>query len=380
MATFSRFLALGCSFLISSGFAQAADSVSDAPSDGAVMLPCDGKCATITQPLKRLSGASLPSINSFAGGARYNPSDKYVEAYVEVQFTIEPDGTVADDVAVTKLLGPAEYAEATKRTVHTYKYSPAIVDGSPVAISHKLRAFFGVGDLTGARPSIIKGYGEATDLLKSGKLDEARSQLLELLAVPSLNFYERCILMYPLALIAMRRQQFGEAKELSGMALTLPGGLQPSLLTSILRLNVRAALFQGDIARAGKTLDEYTKLPFYDKNDPIISEVADARKKFDALPSYAVNAAIPDTKDGDGFEMYLYRRYFGFTNIVGQLNQLKVNCMERAAASPIAASVEWSVPKSWSDCSIFVKGTPGTTFQIVQFASPAPNSQEVRPR
>ncbi|MBV9548508.1 MAG: energy transducer TonB [Alphaproteobacteria bacterium] len=371
---------LGAVILISSGHAQGADSMNDAPSDRAVMLPCDGKCATITQPLKRLSGASLPDISQFAKGDRYNPSDKYSEAYVELQYTIQPDGTVADDVAVTKLLGPQEYADAAKRTVRTFKYAPAMVDGAPVAISHRFRAVFGVSDVTGARSSVTKGYNDASELLKSGKTDEARSQLMEMLKTPKLNFYERSVIMYPLALIAMQRQEFEKAKQLAGMAFTLPGGLPPSLLIALIRIYIRAALFQGDIAGAGKVLDDYSKASFYDKTDPVIKEVADARNKFDALPSYAATASIPEASDGDGFEMDLYRRYFTFTKIVGKLNLLTVSCKERAAVSPISEKAEWSVPKNWSDCSIFVKGTPGTTFQVVQFASPPPSSQEMQPR
>ncbi len=269
-------------------------------------------------------------------------------------------------------MGPPEFVEATKRAVRTFVYEPAMVDGQAVAISHELIAFFGVVGETGTRASVVKGYGEAAELLKAGKLEEAHAKLAEMLNLPSLNFFERGVIMYPLVLIAMQRQQYVEASRLSDLALTFgPDNFSEAVYRSMIRSNISSLLGMGDLVGAAKSLGQYKKWKHFDPADPLINQVAEAQKKLDALPSYAVDVRIPDATDGDGFTMSLYRRYFTITKINGKLDRFTTNCREQQVESPISDKAEWSIPKNWSDCSIFVRGTPGTTFQIVQFSSPS---------
>jgi Gram-negative bacterial TonB protein C-terminal len=358
-------------FLTVSGLLAAPLSrAQDSPDSDVVMLPCDGKCATVTRDLKKISGAPLRAPSQGPSGDRV-VINHYAEGLVELQYTIQADGHVADDIAVVRLLGPPEFAEATKRTVRTFIYEPAMVDGQPVAISHRLVASFGTPGENGARGFIVKGYDAAAELLKNGKLDEAHAQLTEMLNLPSLNFYERASVMYLLVLIAIQRQQYAEASSLSGLALSFGSvNFSDAGYRGMRRSNIVSLLGLGDLVGAAKSLDVYKKWVHFDPNDPLVNQVAETQKKLDALPSYGVNAAIPAAGEGDGFTMYLYRRYFTFTNINGKLDRLTTDCREQESESPISDKAEWSVPKNWSDCAIFVRGAPGTTFQIVQFPSP----------
>ena len=147
-------------------------SAQDALSD-VIMLPCDGKCATITRALIRVSGSALPARTDCVRVDRIETHCP--EGFVQVQYTIQADGHVADDISVVRVIGPPEFVEATKRTVRTFVYEPAMVDGQAVAISHELEAFFGVTGETGTRASVVKGYGEAAELLKAGRLEEAHA-------------------------------------------------------------------------------------------------------------------------------------------------------------------------------------------------------------
>jgi hypothetical protein len=44
-----------------------------------------------------------------------------------------------------------------------------------------------------------------------------------------------------------------------------------------------------------------------------------------------------------------------------------MNCKERTAEPPIVEKVEWSLPNGLSDCALFIRGRPGTTFDIRQY-------------
>ena len=348
----------------------------DASSD-IVMLPCNGTCATITHPLKRISGDSLPSKILVADGVegdRYKPH--YPEGLVDVEFTVQPDGHVADDISVVRVIGPPEFVAVTKRTVRTYLYEPAMVDGQAVAVSHRVMAFFNVSGEAEARASVVQAYADAGELLKNRQFDEAHDKLTEMLKLPSLTFYERGLIMYPLVLIAMQRQQYLQANRLSGLALAFgPENFSEAAYRGMIRSTISSSLAMGDLVGAVKSLSAYKKWKHFDPADPIINRVADVQKKLDALPSYGVDANIPDPVEGDGFRMFLYRRYFTFTNIKGKLDRLSTGCREKEAVSEISDKAEWAIPKNWSDCVIWVRGTPGTTFQVVQFSSPQSEKQ-----
>lgn len=179
------------------------------------------------------------------------------------------------------VVGPPEFVEMTKRAVRTFVYEPAMVDGQPIAISHRLRAYFGNETETSARASIIEGYENAAELLKAGKLDEAHAKLTEMFNLPTLNYFERGIIMYPLVLIALQRHQYSEASRLSGLALSFgPGNFSETVYRGMFRSHILASLAMNDIAGAAKYLDRFKKWRRFDSADPLINQVADAQKNW----------------------------------------------------------------------------------------------------
>jgi hypothetical protein len=340
----------------------------DARSD-VVMLPCEGKCATINRSLKRISGDPPTFV------AQCVPHIHCPEGYVQLLFTIRADGHVDDDIAAVQTMAPLQYVAAAKRALRTWMYEPPMVDGQAVPALGGMTFRFEVEGETGARPAVDRGYAEAADLLKAGKLDEAHAKLTEMLKDPSLNFYERGVIMYPLVLIAMQRQQYIEAQNYSILARRCGAkNFSEAVYRRMFQIGITAGLAIGDVVGSAQTLGEYKKWEHFDPTDPVISKVAETQTKLDALPSYGVNLRIPDAAQADGWGLFLYRRYFTFTHIVGKLERLSIDCREKTVASPISDNAEWSVPKDWSDCRVFVRGTLGTTFQIVQFSSPQPDS------
>jgi len=336
-----------------------------APSDNVVMLPCDGKCPTVTRNVRSLKGSSPSWPSSMMRGG-------ISEAIVELHYTIGADGKVGDDVTVLQLVGPPEFADAAKRAVRNYVYQPALVDGAPVAIAHTLRVIFQYpGIEQGARSTIVAAYDKAVSLLKEGKLDEGEAVLNQALQQPHLVFYERGMIANLLAVIALQRKDFIRARGLTDLALIFPPDDLPlAVRRSLMRANIVAALNLGDIAGAGKMIGRLNRLPSADPADPLISEFADLRRKIDALDSFSAPAAIP--AEGEDYQFYLYRRNFAFTNVKGELKSVTVSCDQQETTSPISLKAEWSVPKSWSDCSLFIRGTAGTSFNIVQFAAEKP--------
>ena len=64
----------------------------------------------------------------------------------------------------------------------------------------------------------------------------------------------------------------------------------------------------------------------------------------------------------------LLRRSFSIADVVGRLDALDVRC-ERGTRrySAVPADTVWTVPESWEDCGIYVKGEPGATFAFHEY-------------
>lgn len=69
---------------------------------------------------------------------------------------------------------------------------------------------------------------------------------------------------------------------------------------------------------------------------------------------------------------YAYWRYpllrhdFSFSDIKGQLTTLDVRCRNKRHIYTINTESKWSIPQSWQDCSVYVKGEQGSKFTFVE--------------
>jgi len=355
-----RASALRCAVMTAVALNASPGSAQDAaPSDNVVMLPCDGHCPSITLPA-RLSGTAAEFPDRFAWG-------DYVEAFVDFEYTIGADGHISD-VHIKRLLGPQQFADVARRSLENWVYKPATLNGEPVAVSHELHYYFSVPNApVGGRPATARAYENAVSLIKDDKIVEALAVLRAASAQPKLNFYERGMLA---SLTAPALEAQGDtvgARDLSRLALSYGRNvLPPAVLRNLYHVEIRSSLALGDIVDAAKSLGRLAHTRGFDAADPVIGQVRDMKTKIDAAPSYGAAGRIPAADEADGYSFWLYRRYFSFADVVGKLERVTINCQERQVESPIKAQIDWHIPQEWSDCSIFVRGTPGTTFKIVQ--------------
>lgn len=242
------------------------------------MLPCEGRCAVVTRNPRRISGPSIPMPQQGPlSGQRYVNTTNG-DGYLELYFTILPDGRVADDITVLRLLGTPDFAEAAKRAVRNWVYEPATLDGEAVAVSHRVRVIFYATGADGARPSFTATYNAAATLIQEGKLEEARDTLRQTFKLPSINFYERGMTAYLLATIAMERKDFLEARREAMFARMIAAPLTLAASRTLMRYEILASLQLGDLVAATGSLDTYKNLRFFDADDPIIKTVEDMRK------------------------------------------------------------------------------------------------------
>jgi protein TonB len=66
----------------------------------------------------------------------------HLEGFVDFQFTLEPDGSVADIKVIQEVPAGYGFAREAMRVFPTFKFTPKIVDGVPVAVPANYRMSF----------------------------------------------------------------------------------------------------------------------------------------------------------------------------------------------------------------------------------------------
>jgi TonB family protein len=274
-----------------------------------VMLPCDGACPTI-----------VPAIVL----SRHRPvfpqavmrQGSVTEAHVKLRFIVGVDGRVRD-MQVVELLGPQEFARSARLAAQQWTFAPATMGGRPVASPRELNYLFLLNDRrAGARREIVDAYGEAFDLIKEGKLDEAEAGLAKASGMPRLTFYERAMMANLRSSIALQKNEYEKARAILRIAASYAGSAVPDIVKrSLWRNRIMAALNLGDLGDAVSSLARFKEQPGFDPADPVAQLVVETRQRIEDVPAVSTSGVIPEAEDGEGFSFLLFRRKFSFANI-----------------------------------------------------------------
>ena len=331
------------------------------------VLTCEKDCPPHTAAkLLDQPGVSYPQ--------RYTGRDgTYVEAMVDIDYTIGTDGSVKDAVVET-LLGPQEFADNALRAVNGRKYQPATEGDKPVEESHRVRFMFRMRFASpGGRPAMVRDYRKAVDLAKDNKLAEAIAGLRDIAARPELNFYERTMNGYALALLEVQAGDPFSARDAVRVATIDKGAfLDPRSQTEALRLRIRLEAATGEFAESFAWFDILNAKEPLPPDDPEVLLIAKLHAAIAAPQPLAIPARIPQDATRTFWQHTLLRRGFEFHDVVGKLDSFVLRCQRHGIRSAVSDKADWTVPASWSGCFINVSGTPGTTFNFVDFAPAIP--------
>jgi TonB family protein len=301
----------------------------------------------------------------------------YVEAQVDVRYTIGADGGVKE-AAIENLIGPQEFADSALSAVRSYKFRPATESGQPVEENRRVRFEFYVQDSEKAgRPEVGNAYNVAIREDRDNKPDVAIAALKAIIGEQRLNFYERTTVSYALAEIYVEQKNYPAALDAIRAATLLDGGfLAPATRQDAIRLHIRVAAAAGELSEAFLWLDTLKARNPVDDDDPDAKLIAKLHATLNSnAPLSSVAAIAPD---GTPWHHTMLRRSFEFSNITGTLKGFALRCERHGIESAISDKADWTVPASWSGCEIYVSGDPGAKFQFLE-AVPAARGDQGKP-
>jgi hypothetical protein len=337
-------------------------------------LSCQGQCANFV-PAKPLDIESPKFPSNQASWTRV-----FSEGAVKLLYTVGPDGKVRHDVLVLYLIGPRDFADKAIEKIRTWTFEPATSNGKPVAQSLTQSYVYGRDPEDRRmilRPlevvqalklvSQLKKPEEAPtkpeDVLK--KVEEARAKLEDVLKNVPLTSSDREAVVLPLANMALTRGDYLEARRLA--LIVINGPTFAALQSGPWLTRIKADLMMGDIPDALFAFTSYQqRFNAFTPDSAMAKVIQTARANADVAPLLTVQAQIPAAEDGDVYSFLPYRRSFTFQKIEGSLQKFVLSCDQATMESDITPEAQWRIPDKWSRCSVYVRGTPGTKFLVVQ--------------
>jgi TonB family protein len=307
------------------------------------------------------------------------------EGWVTLSFVISEEGKVIEPMIEDS--SNRVFDASALQAVESWTYIPATVGGKPVEQSMvKTTIRYQLEDGRGARPQFIRKYRSIRDLILAHEFPEA-GRSLEELEHGTLNYYEDAWLWWlkyvyleasgttdPDARMVALRKALGSTETEDDNYLESDVFVSASQNLYVLR--VRSGDFSGAIS-----VFERLKASKSAQRSKLYKDVVGALE-----PTYQqmMNAvAGPNvlrqkaTVDEHNYWFHrMLRRSFSFGDVRnGNLDIVDLRCTRaNRRLTSLPADAVLKIPDDWGDCSVYIKGDPGTTFSYEEYAADAANT------
>lgn len=227
----------------------------------------------------------------------------------------------------------------------------------------------------GATRSFKKQYENTIELLNQGNFEKARSTIEEMEEKFVTNLYERSRLWI---LRSMLQEVEGDdLGQLESLQRGVSGGgeyVEPTVYLTVLMKIFNLQMKFQHYADALETLETLEGL---DLDGDTAAKLAQFKYQIEGLRTtdrtVAIDGEIGEAReehDGAGIWLHkLLRRTAGIENVAGSLDRVELRCDWRRVKAKPENGRAWRIPSEWGDCSIYVFGEPGSTFQLLEYAS-----------
>lgn len=291
------------------------------------------------------------------------------EGWVRVNFMITADGKAANPIIVSSV-GGAVFEESVIARVPEWRFEST---GEELA-SYTTEIRFEIHDGRDlATSNFLRRYRRIVRHLFNEEIMEARTSVDQAAEIGGWNLYESTMLWLMIGRVegaegnSMRKlDAYRRALGVSN-ARSLDGEDRRELLRNLFELEMEQAQY----AAAKRTLQQLRRKPGSKADLEKIAElVVLLEDNLASDAAIAARAALYNPGGGaDGQPLWTYvpaRRTFSFAALSGNVERFEVRCERDRLEGPVEAGKAWSLPKSASDCRVFVFGEQGASFEFVE--------------
>ena len=148
--------------------------------------------------------------------------------------------------------------------------------------------------------------------------------------------------------------------------------LEPELFVAATRRLYGLHLERGELGAAVETFERLRDTEEVRSADNYEAALGTMRQTYDRILAAAATEQLIVVKaEIDEYHYWLgklLRRSFGLASVVGRVDTVDIRCEK--GTTRVGFSTEdqlWTIPQSWGDCRLYVKGEPGTTFSLREY-------------
>ncbi len=295
------------------------------------------------------------------------------EGWVDLRFTMKPDGGFAD-IEVISAFGEPYFAEAAQKTMSTCRYDrPELVAPAGQEVRNlRTRYYFRLEPPDkGSTEVVYHRLKEAQRLLKEGQVDASEAAMLKA-EKQSRNLYEFShVMILRAALAAARGNNNLALSYLYGISAN-KSFIENKEFKQLLRMRLSLELLEGQYVQAQNTADEMAEKSPRDGDDKLLAHLADLKKLVMTGKPISIAGQIPvnchpafcEPSKPEWFYI-AYNRTVSLDNIQGELKEVIFRCDRKTAEFKAEAGITWTIPQKWGKCEVHVTGNPGATFMLI---------------
>ena len=279
---------------------------------------------------------------------------KSQEGWVKVSFVINKDGEVEDPV-VQDSSGLKAFEKATLRAVKRWQYSPAMQDGEAIQqCRNMVQIDFRLAGSSGVTRKFMRRYKDVAEAITNKDLPLAAELIAEMRDDQLWNHTESAY--FWLADSYYAKATDDTERELKSVRRAL------AVDTEAVRASTKQYLLEREFVLA-IALSEYNEaMKAYDKLENL---AGDKPEQLAQLAPYAEIRKASIDEEGRVFHQ-LSRNAFALNIAEGDLDEVQIRCDNKLSRYTAVSKSEWHIPSSWGQCSVYVSGSPGAQFEVVE--------------
>lgn len=300
-----------------------------------------------------------------------NASGDPIEGWVTVRYSVNADGS-ASNVRAINQMPPGINTAPTVEAVKGWTFNPGLNDGQAIDWHNNetVIVFRSSGMDTGAGEAFNDASAQIAELIESENLSDALEASDELIAenATSLADLGSALLQNALINSTIGGPNLDKAHQ-SILMVTNPDVpiLSGTELFPAMQLRLQ---IERDLGRTYDAMHSNKRLAR--GIEPIDENPYDAvgqalETAWNTQPQLLVNGSIGDSP----WHFDVHRPFFYIVNIDGQVDTLNFECDAERLSIPFDPDNDYGLPETFGDCVLFVHGSAGTTFSLVEALPPA---------
>jgi TonB family protein len=291
---------------------------------------------------------------------------QHQEGWVRVSFVINEDGEVEDPV-VQDSSGLRAFEKAALRATKRWQYSPAMQDGKPIQqCRNMVQLDFRLTGKSGVTRKFKARYKEVADAINNNDLPFAAELIAKMKDDQLWNLTESAF--FWLVDSSYAKATGDHIRELESVRRSLAiesDAISKSTTRYLLEREFVLSVAQNQYSQA---MQAYTRLePFLQSEPELQARLAPYAEKVNSL----IRSTEPIVREASISEKgrvfhQLSRNAFALNIAEGDLDEVQIRCDNKLSRFTAVSQSEWHIPASWGQCSVFVSGSPGARFRVIE--------------